>query len=104
MILSDRVTIIKREQHFDDYGTPVWRDGKPTITPAEVRPVTSEEGDAQGYVSTKYRVFLPTSAAGMTAQDKIKWQGMDFEVMGDYEPHKIVGRLHHIEVVVRRRA
>ena len=104
MILHDRVTVVTREQYYDDYGTPLWRDGPPRAVPAEVRPMTSEESDTTTIVETRYKVFLPPTEDGLTAQDKISWRGQPFEVLGDYEPHLVGGRLHHLEVVVRRRA
>lgn len=102
MILHDRVTIIQRVQIEDDYGTPIWVDGPPRIVPAEVRPMTTEEPDTQ-VITTRYKLFLPPTEEGLTAQDKISWRGVDYEVQGDYEPHVLVGRLHHLEVVVQRR-
>lgn len=103
MILHDRVTVLNRQQvGEDEYGTPVY-DNVETAFPAEVRPMTSEESPDTGATSTKYRVFLPPTAADLTRTDAVTWRGQVYEVIGDYEPHLVSGRLHHIEVVVQRR-
>lgn len=104
MILHDSVTVLRRVQiGVDEYYTPIYDDVE-TIVPAEVRPLTSEETPGTTtLVKTRYRVFLPTSATELTSIDAMTWRGQTFEVVGDYEPHVVNGRLHHIEVVVQRR-
>lgn len=104
MILHDKVAVLRREQiGKDEYGTPIYGDVE-IASPAEVRPLTSDEAtDTTGIVTTRYRVFLPPSADELTSVDALTWRGQKYEVMGDYEPHLVGGRLHHIEVIVRRR-
>lgn len=66
-------------------------------------PLASEEyTDAGQQIVTRYRVFLPVSAGLVTATDEVVVDGIRYGVRGDAEPHRLVGRLHHYEVVVER--
>lgn len=103
MILSDRVTVKRREQTGeDDYGLPIYDDVE-TIYPAEVRPLSSTETVAAGQqVTTRFRVFLPPSAVDVTPSDALRWRERDYEAEGSVEPHLARGRLHHFEAVMKR--
>lgn len=73
--------------------------------PAEVRPLGSAEtvDPTSAQVSSRYRVFLPAAAEGTVgSQGTITWRGKVYDIDGDVEPHTVMGRVHHVEFLVKR--
>lgn len=103
MIFHDRIeTIVKVETgEFDAYGNPVTEEVR-TNHRAEVQPLNSSETVAVGQrVETRYRAYLPPSVV-LDPSGAIYWDGKGYEVEGDVETHKLLGRLHHKELVMHR--
>jgi hypothetical protein len=104
MIFHDTITLMVRTRTgTDDYGAPIYTTTS-TDYRAEVRPLGSAENvDGRDQVTTRYRVFLPASLAGtVNSTSAITWTGGTYQVDGDVERHKVGGRLHHLEAVVKR--
>lgn len=92
MIFYDRVTVVGSGGSGQDW-------------PAEVRPLGSSEtvDPTSAQVSSRYRVFLPAEAEStVSSQGTITWRGKEHYIDGDVEPHAVMGRLHHLEVLVHR--
>lgn len=73
--------------------------------PAEVRPLGSSEtvDPTSAQVSSRYRVFLPAEAeTTVNPQGTITWRGKVYDIDGDVEPHTVMGRVHHVECIVKR--
>lgn len=68
----------------------------------EFQPTSSTESvDNQERTETYWRVFLP-AGADITAADRWRFYGVDYEVDGEVERHRRAGREHHVELVVTR--
>lgn len=103
MIFHDRVETVTRAEtgEFDDYGNPIVSEVRVTHR-AEVQPLSSSENVAAGQlVETRYRAFLGPNVV-LDPTGAIYWDGKKYEVDGDVENHKILGRLHHKEFVMHR--
>lgn len=73
---------------------PTWGD----LTPLAAEEYT----EAAQQVVTRYRVHLPVSAGPIAATDKLVVDGIEYDIKGDPEPHRLRGRLHHSEALVER--
>lgn len=103
MIFHDRIeTVILTETgEYDAYGNPITAETR-TLHRAEVQPLSSSETVAAGQlVETRYRAFLPHSTV-LDPTGAIYWDGKKYEVEGDVETHKVLGRPHHKEAVMHR--
>lgn len=104
MILHDRIETVDRiavPGEFDQYGNQVTVETRSRHR-AEVQPLSSAENVVAGQqVQTRYRVFLPVSST-LTATSAVYWDGVKYEIEGDVELHKLIGRPHHKEAVLSR--
>lgn len=103
MILHDRIETITRGEtgEYDDYGNPVVSEVRSSHR-AEVQPLSSSENVAAGQqVQTRYRVFLSSSST-LDASGAVYWNDVEYEIEGDVEVHKLLGRPHHKEAVLHR--
>lgn len=68
----------------------------------EFQPISSTE-DVVGQERTEstHKVFLP-AAADVKATDRIRFFGVDYDIDGAPEVHRLRGRDHHVEVFCRR--
>lgn len=65
--------------------------------PCEFQPETSSEDVVQqDRTVTTWRLFLP-AGSDMTAKDRWRFLGVDYEVDGEVQPWRIRGTEHHIE-------
>lgn len=103
MILRDRVNVDRRVKVGEDaMGEPSYEDQEVPYR-AEVWPLSSSENVATGQqVTTRFRIVLGPDATDVTAADAIAWRGRQYEVEGNVEPHLVMGRLHHHELVAHR--
>jgi hypothetical protein len=70
--------------------------------PCEFQPNSSSEDNAdQDRTVTSWRLFL-LAGADMTAKDRWRFAGVVYEVDGEVGRHRVSGREHHVEAVVRR--
>lgn len=70
--------------------------------PAEFQPLGStEDVVAQQRTESTHKVFLPAEA-DVTATDRIRYLGIDYQVDGQPEAWGRGGRKHHMEVLVFR--
>ena len=103
MIFHDRLETIERVStgEYDRYGVEIFEDVSLSHR-AEVQPLSSSETvDAGVTVHTRYRAYLPPNVE-LDSSGAIYWDGKQYEVEGDVEAHKVLGRLHHREVVLHR--
>ena len=103
MIFHDRIETIERVEtgEYDDYGNPIVEERRVKYR-AEVQPLSTTETVAVGQqVETRYRLFLPPNTT-LNATGAVWWEGKSYEVQGDIEPHKLVGRVHHYEATIQR--
>lgn len=70
--------------------------------PCEMQPESSTEDVVQQErTETGWRLFLP-AGADMTAKDRWRFSGVDYEVDGEVEPWRRGGREHHREARLLR--
>lgn len=103
MIFHDHVETIERVDtgRYDGYGNPIFENQRVKYR-AEVQPLSTTETVTVGQqVETRYRLFLPANTT-LNATGAVHWEGKTYEVQGDVEPHKVIGRLHHYEATIRR--
>ena len=63
----------------------------------EMQPESSDENVVQqDRTTTRWRLFLP-AGSDMTAKDRWRFYGVDYEVDGEVQPWRIRGAEHHIE-------
>lgn len=85
-----------------DYGNPDsidWAEGtlNKLDLACEMQPESSDEDVVQQERTvTHWRLFLP-AGSDMTARDRWRFAGVDYEVDGQVEPWRRGGRDHHIE-------
>lgn len=90
-----------------DYGNPSsidWTEGtlNKLDLACEFQPLSSSEDVVQQEQTvTRWRLFLP-SGADITAKDRWRFYGVDYEVDGEVERHRFQGREHHVECVVMK--
>lgn len=103
MIFHDRIETVERTGTgtWDDYGNEIFQEVR-TQHRADVQPLASSETVGAGQqVQTRYRAFLPVSLT-LDPSGAVYWDGKKYEVEGDVETHKVLGRPHHKEVVLHR--
>lgn len=103
MIFHDRIETITKAPtgEYDAYGNPIVGEVRATHR-AEVQPLNSSETVAAGQlVETRYRAFLGPNVV-LDPTGAIYWDGKKYEVEGDVETHKVLGRPHHKEIVMHR--
>lgn len=103
MIFHDRIETITQAPtgEYDAYGNPIVGEVRATHR-AEVQPLSSAETVAAGQlVETRYRAFLGPNVV-LDPTGAIYWDGNKYEVEGDVETHKVLGRPHHKEFVMHR--
>lgn len=103
MIFHDRIETVELNEtgQYDDYGNPITEETRTTHR-AEVQPLASSETVAAGQlVETRYRAFLPHGVV-LGSSGAIYWDGKKYEVEGEVETHKVLGRPHHKEAVMHR--
>lgn len=102
MRLRDTGTRLRGVAVAGDYGNPDsvdWTEGTlgKLDLPCEMQPESSDEDIVQQQRTTsRWRLFLP-AGADMTARDRWRFFGVDYEVDGDVEHHRRGGREHHLE-------
>lgn len=65
--------------------------------PCEFQPDQTSELVVSGQRTvTRWRVFLP-AGADVTAKDRWRFLGVDYEIDGDVERHRFHGAEHHLE-------
>lgn len=101
---SDTVTVVRREVvGQDDRGNDIYDDVPVPYFPCRVQPVTTTEEENNAIrVTSQWRVYGP---AGMVVepQDRVRWDGGEFEVDGDPEHWKSpTGAKAHTEIVLKR--
>ena len=85
-----------------DYGNPAtfdWTEG--TLNKLDLRcemqPESSDENIIQqDRTVSRWRLFLP-AGADMTAKDRWRFLGVDYEVDGEVQSWRVHGSVHHIE-------
>lgn len=107
MQFHDRGTRLRGVPVAGDYGsedTIDWTEGtlNKLELPCEFQPeASSEDVQAQQRTVTRWRVFLP-AGADITAKDRWRFLGVDYEVDGDVERHRFKGAEHHVELRVMK--
>ena len=102
MRFPDTGTRLRGVTGAGEYGNPAaidWTEGTLSKVdyPCNFQPdQTTENVQAQQRTETRWRVFLP-AAADITAKDRFRFLGVDYEVDGDIERHRIRGAEHHVE-------
>lgn len=102
---TDTVTVVHAELVSDAYNNRV-RDW-PHAVRTPVRGVvdgtaTTEAVDGKDQTDTVYRCYLPPGTA-VTAQDRLEWEGLVLEVVGEPTPRKgPTPALNHLQVDARR--
>ena len=85
----------------DRYGTPTYATQDIAFR-GDLAPLDSDEYlAAANQVTTRYRLLAPMSAA-LVASDRVKVDGLVYEVTGDPGVHRLGGRKHHLEAIVTR--
>lgn len=85
-----------------DYGNPAsidWTEGtlNKLDLPCEMQPLSGDEDvEQQQRTITRWNLFLP-AGADITAKDRWRFLGVDYEVDGEVEPWRVRGREHHRE-------
>lgn len=100
--LRDRVTVLRGTEVQDDYtGNFELVFSELGIYPADVQPLKAQEYTDQRQVTvTYYKAVLP-AATDVTAVDRLRWRGTDYDVEAEPERHYLGGRLHHLEAVMK---
>lgn len=109
VLTTETVTVLRAPYRVDKYGnTSTERDWtKATRTPLSgvtFQPDASTEatGD-RGSVVTGYRLLTRKGRdADIEATDRIEAQGMTLEVDGEVARYRMQGRVHHVEVRLKR--
>jgi hypothetical protein len=102
MRLRDTGTRLRGVTVAGDYGNPATIDfTEGTLNKldmaCEMQPVSSDEDVVQQErTTTTWRLFL-AAGADMTAKDRWRFHGVDYEVDGEIEPWRMGGREHHLE-------
>lgn len=104
--LRDRIEwLLAANMPTDSHGneTPDWDAAETVVEPAFIGPqVTSENLNAQDTVSTVMLAILLPNTAG-TARSRVKWRGLEYEVVGDVLPITDQrAKVHHCEATLKR--
>jgi len=100
--LRDTGTRLRGVTVAGEYGNPAsidWTEGtlNKLDLACEMQPLSGDEDVAQQQrTTTRWRLFLPADA-DMTAKDRWRFYGVDYEVDGDIEPWRARGKEHHRE-------
>jgi hypothetical protein len=87
----------------DAYGNPVYGPDTEETMYGEFFPAASTEPKepSRHLVVTRFQVILPPTAR-LTAYDKLRILGDDYNLVGQPMPILMNGRIHHYETVVER--
>lgn len=106
MRLRDTGTRLRGVTVAGDYGNPAtidWTEGTLNkldlaceFQPEPGRRSSEEDVVQQDRVVTRWVLYLP-AGADMTAKDRWRFYGIDYEVDGDVEPWRRGGKEHHVE-------
>jgi hypothetical protein len=97
------VVQIVRPGPRDRFGDPAEPDAPPrqvegcSIQPSE----STENNDQRATVVTTWRAFLP-GGTDLTAGDRIVWNDVTFEVVGDPDAWVVDGDEHHLQASLKR--
>lgn len=105
MRLRDTVSVVRAATSASpDGGDPIPNWGAATVTDyaGEFQPLSSTEDIvAQQRTNSTHRAFLP-AATDVKATDRLRHNGLDYEVDGTPEDWRPGGRAHHVEVLCFR--
>ena len=102
MRLRDTGTRLRGVTVAGEYGNPAsidWTEGtlNKLDLACEMQPESSgEEVAQQDRTATTWRLFL-AAGADMTAKDRWRFSGVDYEVDGEVQPWRVRGTEHHRE-------
>lgn len=102
VLFRDSGTRLRGVEGAGEYGNPAaidWTEGtlNKVDYACEFQPVqTTEDVQSQQRTETRWRVFLP-AGADITAKDRFRFLGVDYEVDGDIERWRVRGTEHHVE-------
>jgi hypothetical protein len=112
IIFNESVTVVRAGSRVDRGGNtvPDWSPGAVTrhaVTRVSVQPNTqNEQADpTRNAIVTGWRVYtMPGTDADVLATDRIEWDGMTLEVVGEVARWKdpIGGGIHHVEFTMQR--
>lgn len=102
MRLRDTGTRLRGVTVAGEYGNPSsidWTEA--TLSKldlaCEMQPESSDEDVVQqDRTTSRWRLFLP-AGSDMTAKDRWRFNGVDYEVDGEVQSWRVRGREHHIE-------
>lgn len=97
------MSIARRVQTgVDRYNDPIYTTADTRFL-GELVPLDSTENLVRAdQVFQSFRVFLPVLNPAPAASDKVKVDGLVYELTGTPKPVRILGRLHHFEAVALR--
>lgn len=107
VFFNDTITRVRAPLIADKYGAPRrdWANAVRTVVDeVSVQPDTSAEttGDRSAVV-TGWRVFTTRGAdIDLLSTDRVEIDGLTLEVDGEVARYRIAGRVHHVEVRLRR--
>lgn len=98
----DTVEII-RPAKKNAFGDPTGPPAAPRrVTGCSVQPASSsEQTDQRDTVTTSWRVFLP-GGTDLAATDRVRWNGAEYEVIGEPDRWAPDGQDHHVQAQLRR--
>lgn len=106
MRFRDVVTVVRAGSTASpDGGDPIpnWVTATTTDYQGELQPLsTTELVVAAQQTDSTHRAFLPSSA-DVKATDRLRHQGLDYEIDGQPLKHRSRGRDHHYEIPCFRR-
>lgn len=99
---TDTITIV-RPAAADWRGDPT---GPPcpdrTVSGCSVQPASSSESnDRRTTVVATWRLFAP-GGTDLRATDRVRWQGAEYEVVGEPDRWRVDGEQHHLQADLRR--
>lgn len=99
----DHIEALRAPTTQDPYSgneTRDWANAAATPLRADVQPQsTTESTDRRQLVIDRWTVICPP--ADVSATDRIRWEGLDYEVDGEVGRFKRHGQLHHLEFTIR---
>ncbi len=97
----DTVTRLRAATTTDRYGNETHDWSTPDelpITGCDVQPLAGPEDTVDRQQVTRRWVLFAPAAADITAADRIRWDGDDYDIDGEVRPWRSpTGRLDHIE-------
>lgn len=111
MILHDVCTVQIIEK-LDQYDPNDPRETVPQSIPCEINPIETEPANASGPVVTRYRLVTTVDLIALVDAQLAEWEvdfvdlvltydGKTLQPEAGFERHKILGRFHHIEAVMK---